>query len=352
MGVDTEASLPEEDFKAIVAAGLLAPSADNRHDIRFHLSGTTIELRASPDRAERARYRQVLDHIGIGAVIENMLLRAQRLGWVGRLQGPSQKEQSAIVARIDYTRIDARAGDLEAAIEDRHTNRRIPFRGPGLTPAQLEAFEHEAAGFANVRLRWLDERPIRKRVASIARLAEAQRLSSKALHRELFSSIRFDVGWKQSASSGLPPATLGIAGPMRPVFALLNHPRAAAAASRIGAHHLFGFRSGYLPCIATPHLAVIATSSEPLAGACAAGRALERIWLRATRLGFALQPLAAPAIYALAGCEEVPRAVNQALIDTWSDILPGLQPLILFRLGSAPGPTVRSERPTLRQHIG
>lgn len=68
------------DFPSIVQAGLAAPSADNRHCFEARASSEGILVYADPTHANDPYHRKVLNLISFGAVIENMVVRAARLG--------------------------------------------------------------------------------------------------------------------------------------------------------------------------------------------------------------------------------------------------------------------------------
>ena len=114
--------------------------------------------------------------------------------------------------------------------------------------------------------------------------------------------------------------------------------------SGLGAHLLIGARAAYLPCRLAPHLCAIVTTLPLEEGCLAVGRALERAWLKASALGLAFQPYAAPALLALEGYRDVRDSVRTRLSEGWAELAPAATPLIAFRLGRAPGPVVWTRR--------
>jgi hypothetical protein len=121
----------------------------------------------------------------------------------------------------------------------------------------------------------------------------------------------------------------------------------------LGMHALLGLRAGYLPCRLSPHLGVITTTLDLEQGAAAGGRAFERLWLRITALGLALQPMAASTVL----CFQEPSAtgvsdkVRTTLRLGWSKIVGEATPLMLFRLGRAEKPAVLSLRKPLEAYL-
>jgi hypothetical protein len=80
-------------------------------------------------------------------------------------------------------------------------------------------------------------------------------------------------------------------------------------------------------------------------GAIAVGRALERVWLRATRLRVAFQPLAASALLALEGYRDVDATVRHRLAAGWREVAGDALPLMVFRMGHAAPASIRAGRP-------
>jgi hypothetical protein len=185
--------------------------------------------------------------------------------------------------------------------------------------------------------------------------AESERFLNPLLHAEIFRSIRFDLGWRESADDHLPPGALEIERPMRLGFKLLRHWPRMRLFSLVGGHRLLGLRAAWLPCWQAPHLGVVSVeegSSLP-ASAAAAGMAFEAAWLQSTALGLAVQPMAASPLYACAEpCNEgVRHRVRHDLQAGWQALLPRRVPMMVFRLGYADPPTVRTTRPALQQML-
>ena len=179
------------------------------------------------------------------------------------------------------------------------------------------------------------------------RRAETERFHNQQLHEELFSAIRFDVGWHRACEEGLPPGALGVEPPLRGLFALLRHWPVMRLANRIGAYHVLGLRSCYLPCRLAPNLGLLAVKKTDTASVFEAGRAFQRLWLTATLQGRVLQPMPASALYALDGSTEegIPNRLQQALKAGWQACLGGSIPLMLFRMGMAIPSSIKAGRP-------
>ena len=344
--------LSNDEFMSLVEAAVLAPSADNRHLFRLERFGSGIRLWAEPEFLDLPHHHRILCLISFGAAAENIKLRSLRWGRVAHVKWFPDDAKPRLVAEIDLARISQPGPvPLEVAIAQRHTNRRVWFRGPALSPAELDDMSGEVRTVAGVQLAWFDVPDARQQIVRLIRLAETERFRSRLLHAELFSAVRFDVGWKSSASEGLPPGSLEVEPPMRPIFGALRHWELQRLLNAVGLHHAFGLRAAYLPCHLAPHVGALTTSLDVAAGALATGAALERVWLRATLLGMSLQPFAGAAVLGLADYPGVSLGLREALAQGWKRLAPGRLPMMVFRIGHAPPPSVRTARRPLDDYV-
>lgn len=345
-----------EPLRRILAAGLLAPSAENRHELRFQVLDDAVRLIATDVASwDEQPHRQMLALLSFGAVVENMSLRSAELGHAMSVAWLPAPDRPELVADLRWAPSAAAHDPLCQAIERRHTNRRF-YRRAALPAETLARLSAAADAVPGTRLLWLDD-PTRRALALQAiRVAETERFRRRALHAELFGAVRFERGWHAGVDEGLPPAALEIEPPMRLPFALLRHWPVMRAASWVGGHVALGWRAGHLPCARAPHIGLI-QASGPRADleSLQAGRAFQRVWLAATAEQLALQPMAAATVL-----------MRQTPGDGWVGAgakarLEGLlaalcadhdaQPYLLFRLGRAEPPSAVTGRRPLAHHL-
>ena len=328
----------------IVRSGILAPSADNEHVFRFELLSKGIRLWPTPAFATATGdLPRVLGLLSMGAVLENMQLRAGQLGltldahWL-----PITEDQPMLDLQASTSLVAPE--DLANAIPERHTNRRM-YHGPGLTEVESAALNEAVAPVQGTRLVWLQGAQ-RRQALKLIWAAESERFLRQQLHHDIYSSIRFDTSWTDSTEWSLPPGALEIEMPMRPFFKALRHWPLMRWLNWLGVHRLVGLRAGWLPAWQAPALGVLVTSLPLTPGAVAVGRALERLWLRCSLLELAFQPLAASAVLMQTSCSEggASGQLRATLAQGWQGIAPGSLPLMVFRLGRAARPSVRSGR--------
>lgn len=257
--------------------------------------------------------------------------------------------KASLLFEICWSPGEAETDPLWEAIPLRHTNRRLIFRGPGLGADARDRLAQVVDGLPQCRLDWLDEPDVRGDVLRLMRLAEGERFRSRIMHAELFSAVRFDVGWNQTCEEGLPPAALEIEPPLRASFAQLRHWSVMRLINLLGGYRLLGWRAADLPARLAPNLGVISVDECTDAALFNAGRAFERVWLALTQLGISLQPMPAAALYALEGSvkEGIPGALQDQLQRGWSNHLGNRRALMVFRAGKARPPQVTTSRKAL-----
>lgn len=337
--------LDQEALHVILECALLAPSADNQHRVRFSLTEDAIQLRHAEALPSAGGYKRVLALLSLGALSENLAIATSRFGMRAELILSPDPSRSDLAVQVLLQPDRATLDPLWQMIPLRHTNRRVRFRGPAMTPTERGEVEAAVLAYPACQLTWLDHPAQRRQALRLMRQAETERFNNCILHEELFSAIRFDVGWGNTAQEGLPPGALGVEPLLRPLFSLLRHWQVMRIANLLGSHHMLGWRSCDLPCRLAPHLGVLAVKKIDDQSVFDTGRAFQRLWLVATKHGRVLQPLPASALYALDGAREegIPPALQHDLAKGWSASLGGLKPLILFRMGKAkPQPVVSS----------
>jgi len=322
----------------------MAPSADNHHCFKMQLTPGGIGLVGDAEYVGAPFHRRVLNRISLGAVVENMSIRAIRLGYRAEAHWPPHPSNASRIVELRLSRGEAQDLGLDEAIPTRHTNRNVVFAGPALHDADLVAFADLIGDIPGVGLTFCDSGPLRKLLLRLVWLAESERFRTRELHQDLFSAVRFDVGWHATVTEGLPPAALGIEVGLRWAFSQLRHWSVMNFLRLMGLHRSLGFRAAYLPCRLAPHCAVLTTRLPLEQGAVSVGRALQRIWLEAERRGLAFQPLAGAALLALQEYEAVPSSTGARLRNGWKS-LTDATPLMVFRMGHAKPPAVRAGRP-------
>lgn len=340
-------TLSREQEDSILESAVLAPSADNHHRIVFERGENTLWVRGTEPLLLRSDgYKRVLALLSLGALAENLSIAASRLGVVVEMLLLPDPARTELLLHCRLQAQEVQTDPLYHSIPLRHTNRALLFRGPRMSDVEQAELGAAVLAYPGSRLLWFDSREQRRPVLQLMRRAETERFRNRLLHAELFSAIRFDVGWHTSCAEGLPPGSLGVESALRPFFALLRHWPMERLANMFGLHQLLGARSCYLPCRLAPHLGVLAVTNPDQQSIFEAGRSFQRLWLAATGHGRVLQPMPASALYAWPGAvaDGIPAGLQATLAAGWRVILGDACPVMLFRMGFAPQSSIVTGR--------
>ncbi|HFE37536.1 MAG TPA: hypothetical protein ENK06_03820, partial [Gammaproteobacteria bacterium] len=203
----------------IIKAGIAAPSADNSQPWQYSQTGNIIHLYIDKTRAGKiSDTRYLLSDIALGCVAENMLIQGRHLGFEGKVQYfPNDEATSPLFPlSITFKKAETTESISANAIYARKTDRSFPWKGPVDKDAK-QRIQAETFGIDGVNLHWLNKKQ-RKIACKALFLAESLRFSNKKFHQELFSSIDFNLNWKQSSTEHLAPAALNIEFFAKPIF--------------------------------------------------------------------------------------------------------------------------------------
>ncbi len=349
------------NYRTLIEAAILAPTPDNNQPWRFAVRDERLLVYLDQARTLPSDVNSMFDLVGLGAAIENACIAARQAGYqphVEVLDCPPEalQDPSRPVAAIAFA-LGGQPDPLYPYLATRCTCRKLYATKP--VPAEYLAKIAEAARQVGpVRIDWVTNR---LQISELARLLAASdliRFQYEPFHNELFRQLRFTAQEAERTRDGLdlrtlelPPGVGWLLKRLQPwsrmrkihqlgLGRLLTQP-SALAVKRSGAVGL---------------LSVNEAKVEPF---LQGGMALERLWLTATALGLALQPLGSLPIFLahlqqLAG-SRLP-ATQLAKVQDLAIRLRSLLPQfdagvlqIMFRIGQSPPPGFRSLRRSVKE---
>lgn len=349
-------------LERLVHLASLAPSGGNCQPWRFTSSAGILRCWHDP-----ARSRSFLDfqhratHLAFGALAENLRLGAAALGIEIQLTAFPDESRLELVCQASFGAGQGRMNDEDAAvarcIELRTTNRRLGTRSP--IPASEARALGETATRAGARLRVVTSPIILDALGELLGAGDRFRFLSRTLHREMMAEIRWTPEEAAARRDGLDLETLELTPTDRAAMRLVSDWSVMAAVREVrGGHGLAtSARKSVAAASAIGLLTIPRRARDDLDRArlyFEGGAALERVWLLATSLGLAFQPMTA-LTYLFARLDE---GCREGLDDAECEELSRLrersralfelrQPeteLMLFRLSRAAPPTARSQR--------
>ncbi len=267
-----------------------APSGDNAQPWRFRVADGEVEIwnvaNADPTPYN---FRERGSIVAIGAVAENIRILATHSGYAAAIRVYPDGPQGC-VARILLHAPAASTDALADAIPSRTTNR-SPYLQQNLTGAQVHELQ-EAAKDVGITLRIVDSAEDKSRLARAISINERLIMEHRDIHHGLFRMIRYSRA-SERRSPGMFIKTMDLPLPIELLF------RTALRSWNLV--QLLN-RAGFSKTIPTQTAPIYESSAAfgalLLAGRgdadfFAIGRALQRVWLAATRCGLAMQPTAA-----------------------------------------------------------
>ena len=350
-------------LRDLVGQAVLAPSGGNAQPWKWVAGEDRIDLFLDPHRSSELDFQWSGSYTALGCATENLIMAAHHAQREIRLETFPAGPQALHVARF---RLLA-AGDSEAEphwrddlydqIALRRTNRKrgtrqaIPF---GI----IEDLTSAARSIPSIDIRWLTGENDLALIGELVGITDRLRLLSPTFHRELFGELRWTKEAAVADGAGIDVETLELSPSDRTGLEILLDPKVLELVRAWG-----GGRK-----LEEPAHRLIAGSSAvglifaPQAGALDffnGGRAFQRLWLMATRLGICIQPITVLP-YLLArlkrgrgeGLDEQMAHELCALLPRWEQLFDnrsGPAEVMLFRLGTGSDTEKRSLRRPLDQ---
>ncbi|HET9114330.1 MAG TPA: molybdopterin biosynthesis protein MoeY [Burkholderiales bacterium] len=274
-----------------------APSGDNAQCWRFEL----IDEERFKVRGFDTRHTCVYDfkgrasQIALGALLENIVIAATELSLAAKIGYCDDSEPERPVFDVHLHPVSIEPDPLLPFLRTRSVQRR-PYSTEALAGDQLAALTSSLG--EDHTLLWLDSLSDRLRMAELVSRAGKLRLTipeAYAVHREAIAwNSRFSPDKVPDQAIGLDKISLKL---MRRV--LVSWERVEFFNTYLAGTLLPRIQLDIIPALRCAGHFMIMANSKPVSVAdyVAGGRAVQRFWLTATRLGLQLQPEMSPLIF-------------------------------------------------------
>jgi len=351
------APLDVQQVRALVTYATLAPSGGNCQPWRFSWDGKRLRLLHDVVRSRSfLDYRDLASWLAFGAATENIALVAAGMGFEVAVDlAPDPRDDAAVCdLRFAPRRAAASAETvaLAAAIAHRVTNRKLSPRAP-LSADARAALLCVAADVPDAALHLVDDPERLAELGELLGRGDRLRFVSRTMHREMMDEIRWTADDVRRTRDGLDVTTLELTATDLAGLRVMSSWPAMELVGRLG-----GGRALEKPArkaiASASAVGLVSVHGRTREAYFAGGRAMQRVWLQATALGLAFQPMA-PLTYLFArlelgGGEGLSAGEIAALRDLrgrFAAVLPDAahrgEPM-LFRLSRAPPPTARALR--------
>lgn len=273
---------------SILKRAVNAPSGHNFQPWRFRVHEGTIEVHLIPNADQTIlNFEQRGSYVAIGALIENILVLADALGYKVELtMFPST--DSFFVARIKLLHNTPSNGmqSLAECIDTRSTQR-VAYATDALIPTDIAALSSSTVYAKTI---FVTDRAHMARIAEALSIADWLIFNCQTMHTFVFDHIVWSEAEQNVKRSGLYIATLDLEPPVRALFNVFKFWSIASILGRLGFGTIVARQNSakYLSSAAFIGVVVPNSSSKDFVEA---GRHLQSVWLRATAIGYSMQPL-------------------------------------------------------------
>ncbi|HEX6751955.1 MAG TPA: hypothetical protein VF092_31965, partial [Longimicrobium sp.] len=338
-----------------VQHGVLAPSSANRQPWRFSWDGERLWV-----LEDRARSASLLDphqraaHVALGAAVENVAVAAAHRGYRARMEPFPRPRDPGVAAAITFERAGADPEDdaalfahLATRVTNRRTGKRVPLGADALTALA------DAARVRGARLDMVTDDEGLAELAHLLGAGERIRQLTRELHREMMRELRWTPDEAQRAGDGVPVDALELTAAQRAALRVTQRPEVAATLRELGGGRVLQERVEKA-VLRSSAVGLVTVGGGTAACALRGGRAVERVWLTATSLGLAVQPVtaliymfemldgSAATVFSAREREELREL--RARFDALFEAAEGNTRLLLFRVGVAGAPSARAPR--------
>lgn len=343
--------LDEPTTRLLVEAGAWAPSGGNDQPWRFLLENGRLFLFHEAARSHSAADpAAVVPMLSLGACVENILVRAAAEGIALTYRLLDRTDEPRLVAVFEGAgTIDPDRDGLSRWLFERCTNRRKGDGSP-LEDATKAALLRAAQEVPGAMAHLAEGAGPLDRVAELCGAAERLRFLNATCHHELFTKeVRWTAEEARRTRDGLDLATFEMGAAEVLGMQVASDPEAIALVRQWKAGRAFADLSG--PAIRSSSAVLcISVPRMDREHVLLAGRAMERVWLRATALGLAVHPVSAPILLGLMAGSPVFDASERGQIEHCAAGIRELfatrdrSPAFLLRIFRAPAPSERSLR--------
>ena len=277
----------------ILDAATKAPSGDNVQPWKIKVSEdfSTLDIFNLPEQDNSVyNYQQAASFVAHGALLENISIAATNFGYQAQIQlFPNQQENPNHIANISFQISDTKNNPLYEAIFSRCTNR-FHFDNCHLPAEHLSKLVDSMKQFEGIKGYFTNDADTIKELAKTLMVNDQLVFEREDIHQFLFDKIRWNQAQLEATRDGMPVDTLGLSGLEKLFFPLMKFWWFVNYANHLGLSRVIGIKC-WNNCRNAGLIGQITVKKTDSYNFVMAGRALQCVWLEATRQGYAFQPI-------------------------------------------------------------
>ncbi len=272
----------------IVSHAILAPSAHNGQPWSFVWRDEQLEVRHDPTHdLPSLDFDRCATWATFGAVVENIELASRAIGLEPTFSFFPRDDDEQLVCATRFAPTGVHRDDLLDAVPRRVTNRRRDGR-QSISDDSLRALQ-AAATSAGAHMQIISDKAGLDELGALMGACDRISNMNRAIHHEVMEGFRWTPEEVERHRDGLDVATMELTATERAGMWLLSKWDIVECLTEIGGG--VALEDLAKKCVAsTSAIALITTNGVSPLDYVRGGRALQRVWLTATRLGVAIQP--------------------------------------------------------------
>jgi hypothetical protein len=281
----------KDTIEKIIDAGNHAPSGDNCQPWRFEANNKQIFVYLIPERdTSLYSWGNRASLIANGAVIENMIVSANELGYSAAVELQPNKEQPELLAVLNIEPSQKTSNGLYQSIFKRTTNRKI-YKSLLLDEETIEDLKSSSGEIDGIKILITSDEVHKKILGEIASANEKILFDNYYMHKFFFDHINWSSNEELKNRTGFYVKTLEIPGPALPGFKLAKNWFVMKSLNKIfGFGNLIAKQNAKVYSSASVMGAII-IKNKTEKDYLLAGQVFERLWLKVTSKNLSLQPL-------------------------------------------------------------
>ena len=280
-------SIEREVLLEILRDACRAPSADNTQPWRFIVESDTIRVINTGDQVESIfNYRQMANHVSLGACIENLCVSAEGHGFQVDLTLFPDPSNRLVVARVVLIQNVGVTNGLAPFIKHRASNRK-KYHPKKIVPDVLAQFGVLADGVGG-RMALISNEEDVKAMSHTISVGEKLALETKSIHDFLFEHVTWTKK-EDGEKHGFLIDTFEFTPPQRAAFKLFSNWNILKFFLPLGIADFIAHDMEKVHATAAVFGAIIMPGKED-EDYLKTGILFERLWLAATKLDLSLHP--------------------------------------------------------------
>ncbi len=277
-------------IEKVLESAVLAPSGENCQPWKFSITGNQIFIFNVPESdTSPYNFRQNGSLVAHGALLENISIASSALGYKTKISLFPDQMKSDLVAIATLEKSSPTDENLFLYIDKRATNRKT-YKNTFLTADQKNNLLNVADEIGQGKIILIEDAKQRDIVGQAVSVTDTFLFENKAMHDYFFSNIVWTEGEEKEKRHGLYIKTLELPPPVQAAFKLFKHWPVAKILTIIGFPKVVAKGNAKIYSSGAATGIIVVDNNNPV-DFVVAGRLMQRVWLRATKMGLSLQPV-------------------------------------------------------------